>query len=152
MVRQRYIAPDGTPDYVIHAEQWLVGGAMLAPAIPSLQPEDFHDESLGTVWRAVSQIASTGREATVPAVAQLLAEWGALDAIGTETRLTTLAADPLAFLYAGTAALKAQAELVSEWGARRRRIAELAEEVRAVSGGKVVESSHRFRGGVVIDA
>lgn len=155
MVRsERYISPDGTPEYVIHTEQLLVGGGMLAPldAIPSAaRPEDFHDDTLGTIWNAVTHIAATRQEPSVPAVARLLEEWGSLEEVGGEPRLVLLAGDRFAFLYAGKAALEAHAGIVAEWGAKRREIARLADEIRSVTSGKVIPSAHRFRGGVSFD-
>lgn len=151
MVRaDRYIAPDGTPEYVIHAEQWLVGGALLAShdAVPALSPDDFHDDTLARIWNAISELASSERDPSIPAVARLLNEWGQLDQVGAEARLAVLAGDRFAFLYAGKPTMDAHAALVAEWGEKRRTIARLSDEIRATSSGKVIPSAHRFRGGV----
>lgn len=148
----RNIAADGTPLYVVWAEQWLVGGAMLARAtdvpVATVEREDFHDAALGAMWAAIAEVAAAGVEPSLPFVAQRLNAWGEIDRVGGEPALAILAGTELAMAYSGGAALEAHAELVREWGEKRRRIDELAREVREVYAGKVVPAAHRFRGGV----
>ena len=155
MNQRRYIAPDGTPQYVIWAEQWLVGGALLAPAkdipVSGVEPDEFHDSTLATIWAAVIELAAAGTDPTVILVARLLEQWGDLDRIGSEERLADICTSEQAMVYSGAATMSAHAALVQEQGKRRKRISELSEEVRAISEGKVIPSAHRFRGGVSMD-
>lgn len=154
---RQYVAADGTPGYVIHTEQWLVGSALLAPAAyvraacTGVVPEDFHDQSLGLIWSAVAYLALDGLDPSIPAVSALLDRWGRLDEADGEPRLTSLAGHPYALLYSGQAALEAHAGIVHEWGEKRALMAGLAAETRAVYASHgVIDAAARFlvgRGG-----
>lgn len=148
---QRYIAPDGTPQYVIWAEQWLVGGALQAPAAYLTEPatttqeHDFHEDSLGRIWLAIGELALNGTEPTIPAVSALMERWGELDRVGGEARLTALSGSPWAFLYAGKAALAAHAEIVHTWGEKRAALAELSRQAHLTyNEPRVIDAAARF--------
>ena len=135
---RRIIAADGTPQAVVWCEQWLVGASMIAAfadvaPLPAIVTDaDFHDETLGTIWRAVCRVIADGAEPTLPAVAGWL-EWSeTIDGIGGETRLATLAFASGAFLYAGAVALAEHARIVHEWGDKRRALDGLSKAAAAV--------------------
>lgn len=136
----RITLSDGSPLYLKHAEEWLVGGAMCAPQDHALiisidlSASDFRDASLGTIWSAICD----ARSSMVSDVAALLLERGQLDEVGGEPRLTELAFSTWAFMYAGMAALEANAGVVKDWSNRRRLIREASETAQAVYAGAPV--------------
>ena len=126
---------DGMPDFLKWAESLTVGGAMLSPranaAACGLDPADFHDRSLGTIWQAILDAP----EPSVVRVAALLLERGELDEIGGEPRLVALVSGQT-FVYAGLPTMLAHAGVVREWAGKRRRLAELGEEAQRVMSGR----------------
>lgn len=149
MGSRRYIAQDGTPQYVIWAEQWLIGGALQAPraSLPTVDPDDFHDASLAIIWQAIH--ASDG-EPSLSVVATHLAKIGALDDVGAEPRLANLLTSPHAMTYSGKAAMAAHAGIITEWGEKRRAMALVRGHLESMLSGRVViDASARFTAGRV---
>ncbi len=124
---------DGSPVWLPWAEAWLVGaGFWAAPddlqiASIEVQPEDFRDSSLGTIWRAMLDLEAVSIVTVCAALAAIPMggpAWGktALDEVGGETRIVELATAPQAFLNAGPASILAHAEVVKDWSNRRAGI------------------------------
>lgn len=141
---RRYIASDGTPEYVIWAEEALVGAALSVPRsfIPALDPSDFHDAGLATVWRAVLDVPG---DPSFFAVMARLIEIDAIDQMGAEPRLAGLMCSEMALLYSNKPAMSAHAAIVAEWGEKRRAIADLGVQARAIQTGRtVIDAAARF--------
>ena len=143
----REILADGSPLYLKWAEEYFIGGCLLASAADvaevslAVEPEDFRDDTLGKVWEAVR----TGDNA-LSSVCATLHEWGQLDEVGAEPRLATLASSQGAMLYAGLPSLKAHAHVIKDWSNRRRLIQEASEVAQAVYAGAPVSRGVKVRG------
>jgi hypothetical protein len=139
MVAQRKHTPssltDGSPIWLPQVENWFIGGAMLAesPDVVSVAgtvaPEDFRDETLGTIWSVMPYLENTG----FAFVAQALGD--RIDEVGGEPRLVELAFAQGAYLYRAPVFLEAHAMLVRREGEKRRRLRALSEEAQAVYAG-----------------
>jgi replicative DNA helicase len=131
---------DGMPLWDQWAEETLVGAAMQADYLDVLvaslaaPPEDFRDRSLGTIWQAVIDCC-----AVLSLVCDTLNERGELDEVGGPERLQRLVGRESAFLYAGRAALEANAEIVHRWAEKRRVIAAAQEMAQSAYSGRVPE-------------
>lgn len=151
------ILPDGTPHYALWAEDWLIGGVLLAGrpehvlGLP-VECRDFRDQTCGVIWKAVLTASEHGAP-TIPAVAAELDRMGWLDRIGAEPRLMELTGDAQAYLMAATdVGMTIHAEVVREWGEKRRAIQSLSLQAKAVYEGRP-KSVTPFRrlGGVSTD-
>jgi replicative DNA helicase len=137
---------DGMPMWDQWSEETLVGAAMQADYLDVLvaslaaPPEDFRDRSLGTIWQAVIDCcAGKFQCAVLSLVCDTLNERGELDEVGGEGRLMGLVARESAFLYAGRAALEANAEVIHRWAEKRRVIAAAQEMAQSAYSGRVPE-------------
>lgn len=123
-------------------ERALTGGALLAAredvvmAASIVTPADFVDETLGMVWEVLPYVD----EPSAFFVAQALWENGNYEAVGGEPRLVELSASWGLLMYSAPVFLEAHAEMVHEWGEKRRRLAALQVEAKAIyeSGAKNV--------------
>ena len=128
------ILTDGSPHYLIAAEEEFIGAAInnasddVLVASVIVQPEDFRDRSLGLIWRAIVD----SEAATFPVVCALLDGRGELDGVGGEPRLMDLVTRQSAYLYAGHAALEANAKLIHCYAEKRRNLAIAVEAVKAI--------------------
>lgn len=143
----REILADGSPLYLKWAEEYFIGGCMLADAADvaevsvAIEPADFRDRELGRVWEAIR----TG-DNTLSSVCATLLEWGILDEVGAEPRLAALASSQGAMVYAGLPSLKAHAHVIKDWSNRRRLIKEASEVAQAVYAGAPVQRGVKVRG------
>ena len=132
---------DGTPDFALDAERWLVGGALLASPEAVLEAgrlatgDDFYDHLHGLVWNTLHVLAAAGKEPSIATVSYALNQAGKLDEVGGEPALVQLASDPLAFLYAGEPSLCAHAGIVADYGKRRRAAREQLQQAQEMARG-----------------
>jgi replicative DNA helicase len=142
----RVILTDGAPLYLKMAEEYLVGGALLASRAEvqaiNLSPRDFRDTSLGAIWTAIKEVPS---DPTWPLVAARLNERGWIDSVGGEPRLVDLSG-AVVLLYGGLPWLQAHASIVKDWSTRRAILKQASETAKAAYEGKVKHS-----GGVSLD-
>lgn len=124
---------DGSPVWLPWCEAWLVGaGFWAAPddlqiASIEVQPEDFRDSSLGTIWGTMLNLETISIVTVIAALDAVRVggpAWGktALDEVGGESRIVDLATAPQAFLNAGPVSILAHAEVVKDWSRRRAGI------------------------------
>jgi replicative DNA helicase len=141
------ILADGMPEYVLMAEELLVGGVLVTGErqfVTSLgvQPTDFRDQTLGVIWKAISNAVDAGHEPLIPAVAYQLDKLGWLDKVGAEPRLVELSGKTFDNLLACTpCGVQGNAEIVRDWSARRRAIREASEVAQAAYEGGIKRAS-----------
>lgn len=143
--------PDGTPLFVCDTERQFIGLVLMCEEkdvlAVNLDRGDFHDRPLGVIWAAVQEAARKGA-AGLPYTAYLLEKAGVLDQVGGEVRMAELMGnmlrDPLpVYSYY----LEPHAEIIRDWGQRRRGVAAANEMAhRAYSGHHSRTSGIRVEG------
>lgn len=133
---------DGSPLYLVEAEELIVGGALLANPddvrAVALSPRDFRDTSLGAIWTAIREGIAEDNDCSIPVVAWKLDGHGWLDSVGAEPRLTDLAGKAL-YMTAGVF-LEAHASIIKDWSNRRAAIKQASQVAKAAYEGKKTTS------------
>jgi hypothetical protein len=129
---------DGSPEWLPRCERALVGAALqssledVVTAAAVCTPEDFRDEHLSIIWSAISRLDECPCWVHV---ANVLGNQ--LDDIGGEPELVELAFGQGAYVFANKVGLESHAELVREWGEKRRKFASLGAEARDLFENKI---------------
>lgn len=141
----RVLLTDGAPYYLKAAEEYVVGGGMLASREEvqsvNLSPREFRDTSLGAIWACIRE----SDEPTLPLVAACLHSRGWLDEVGGEPRLVELSGS-VSLLYGGLPWMQAHASIIKDWANRRAAIKSASDAAKAAYDGRV-----RFGGGVTLE-